>query len=105
VPILGICYGLQEIAYRLDKHNVVAGSHREYGHADLRAMKIDDHVDKLFQGLENDLKVWMSHGDKLSALPEGFHTIATTSNSPFAGVAHKTKPIYGIQFHPEVCTF
>jgi len=105
VPILGICYGLQEIAYRLDRNNVIAGTHREYGHADLQALNGDqNHVDKLFHGLEDELKVWMSHGDKLSALPEGFHTIAKTTNSPFAGVAHKTKPIYGIQFHPEVCT-
>jgi GMP synthase (glutamine-hydrolysing) len=48
------------------------------------------------------LKVWMSHGDKLAGLPVGFHTIAKTPNSPFAGIAHETKPIYGIQFHPEV---
>ncbi|PYI29387.1 GMP synthase [Aspergillus indologenus CBS 114.80] len=104
VPILGICYGLQEIAYRLDKSNVVAGTEREYGHADLNAKRLDSqgHVDKLFAGIEDDMLVWMSHGDKLAKLPEGFHTIATSANSPYAGIAHESKPIYGVQFHPEV---
>ncbi|OOF90783.1 hypothetical protein ASPCADRAFT_211740 [Aspergillus carbonarius ITEM 5010] len=104
VPILGICYGLQEIAYRLSKDNVSAGTAREYGHADLHAKRLDNqgHVDKLFAGLEGQIKVWMSHGDKLVKLPEGFHTIATTSNSEYAGIAHTSKPLYGVQFHPEV---
>ncbi|KAA8570611.1 hypothetical protein EYC84_000010 [Monilinia fructicola] len=103
VPILGICYGLQEIAYRISKDNVIAGTAREYGHADLKAKKIDNgHVDRLFEGLEDDVKVWMSHGDKLAALPEGFHTIATTQNSEYAAIAHGSKHIYGLQFHPEV---
>lgn len=102
VPILGICYGLQEIAYSLDKANVVAGTHREFGAADIKATRHSGHIDQLFKNLEDDLNVWMSHGDKLSALPVGFHTIAESKNSPFAGIAHETKPIYGIQFHPEV---
>ncbi|RAL05063.1 GMP synthase (glutamine-hydrolyzing) [Aspergillus ibericus CBS 121593] len=104
VPILGICYGLQEIAYRLGKDNVDAGTEREYGHAELHAKRLDDqgHVDKLFAGLEGQIRVWMSHGDKLVKLPEGFHIIATTSNSEYAGIAHQTKPLYGVQFHPEV---
>ena len=102
LPILGICYGLQEIAHRLHSDNVVAGTKSEYGHADLNAQRVNGHVDRLFQGLENNMKVWMSHGDKLAKLPEGFHTIASTSNSEYAAIAHKTQPIYGIQFHPEV---
>lgn len=106
VPILGICYGLQEIAWNFGK-NVLAGEKREYGHAYLKVDRHGDgeaggHVDKLFQGLEDDMEVWMSHGDKLSHLPDDFITVATTSNAPFAGMAHKTKPLYGIQFHPEV---
>jgi GMP synthase-like glutamine amidotransferase len=48
------------------------------------------------------MRVWMSHGDKLAKLPEGFHTIAITRNSEFAAIGHETKPIYAIQFHPEV---
>ncbi|KAL1975070.1 hypothetical protein VTN31DRAFT_3462 [Thermomyces dupontii] len=102
VPILGICYGMQEIAYRQDKSNVIAGIAREYGHADLVAKSINGHVDRLFEGLEGEMKVWMSHGDKLGKLPEGFHVIASTANSEYAAIAHETKPIYGIQFHPEV---
>ncbi|ATZ55421.1 Bcgua1 [Botrytis cinerea B05.10] len=103
VPILGICYGMQEIAYRISKDNVIAGTAREFGHADLKAKKIDNgRVDQLFAGLEDDVKVWMSHGDKLSALPDGFHTIATTANSEYAAIAHESQHIYGLQFHPEV---
>ncbi|KAJ5338386.1 NAD/GMP synthase [Penicillium brevicompactum] len=102
VPVLGICYGLQEIAHRLHADNVVAGTSREYGHADLKATRFGGHVDKLFDGLEDAMTVWMSHGDKLCNLPEGFHTIGETQNSEFAAIAHKSEPVYGIQFHPEV---
>lgn len=104
VPILGICYGLQELAWHFGK-NVSAGTKREYGHAALRLVKHDgqaEHVDELFKGLGDGLEVWMSHGDKLSSLPEGFVTIAETQNAPFAGVASLSKKYYGIQFHPEV---
>lgn len=95
VPILGICYGMQEIAYRCSSDNVVAGIAREYGHADLRAKRVNGHVDRLFEGLEDDMKVWMSHGDKLAKLPEGFHVVATTANSEYAAIAHGSKPVYG----------
>jgi len=104
VPILGICYGLQELAWRHGK-SVVAGTKREYGHATL---KVEKHggdqalVDRLFEGLEEDMVVWMSHGDKLSKIPDNFITVATSGNSPFAGIAHEQKEYYGIQFHPEV---
>lgn len=104
VPILGICYGLQEIAWNHGK-NVLAGEKREYGHAILdvkRHSGKQSHVDRLFHGLEHDTEVWMSHGDKLSHLPEKFVTIATTENAPFAGIAHEEKAYFGIQFHPEV---
>ena len=105
VPILGICYGLQEMAYQIHNENVVAGERREYGHASLKIERHagkEEHIDRLFQGLEDDLEVWMSHGDKLSKLPENFRPIASTKNSPFAGIASTTKPYFGIQFHPEV---
>ncbi|KAF2425510.1 GMP synthase subunit B [Tothia fuscella] len=110
VPILGICYGLQEMAYHFDDKNVSAGEKREYGHANIRVEKHgkgeESHIDKLFDGIEDDSQdwneVWMSHGDKLSTLPSKFVTIATTSNAPFAGIAASYGPFYGIQFHPEV---
>ncbi|KAK5735458.1 GMP synthase (glutamine-hydrolyzing) [Elasticomyces elasticus] len=104
VPILGICYGLQEIAWHHGK-NVLAGEVREYGHATLNINPSETqqaHVSNLFKGLENDMDVWMSHGDKLSRMPEGFVTVATTEDSPYAGIAHEQKELYGIQFHPEV---
>ncbi|TPX13874.1 uncharacterized protein E0L32_005818 [Thyridium curvatum] len=102
VPILGICYGLQEIAWRLSPENVIAGTEREYGHADLTPDRHGGDVDRLFDGIEGSMQVYMSHGDRLSQLPQGFCTIATTRNSPFAAIAHKEKAIYGIQAHPEV---
>ncbi|CAO1601482.1 GMP synthase (glutamine-hydrolyzing) [Xanthoria calcicola] len=105
VPILGVCYGLQEMAWQLDQHNVLAGEKREYGHAKLTCEQGEgsaSSVNVLFQDVPNGVDVWMSHGDKLSHLPESFSTIAATSNAPFAGIAHTSKPYYGIQFHPEV---
>ncbi|KAI9750868.1 MAG: U2 snRNP complex subunit [Chaenotheca gracillima] len=104
VPILGICYGMQEIAWHHGK-NVLAGEKREYGHATLKVERHagkEAHVDRLFEDLAGNMEVWMSHGDKLSHLPPSFHTIATTSNAPFAGIAHDSRHLYGIQFHPEV---
>ncbi|KAL8812272.1 MAG: hypothetical protein Q9200_001170 [Gallowayella weberi] len=105
VPILGICYGLQEIAWQHNQHNVLAGEKREYGHARLTLEQVEGKaslVNVLFQDVADGVDVWMSHGDKLSQLPESFSVIATTSNAPFAGIAHNSKPHYGIQFHPEV---
>ena len=104
IPLLGICYGLQEIAWHHGK-NVLAGEKREYGHARLTILRHEDkisHKNQLFRGLGDDLEVWMSHGDKLSHLPHSFFTIATTDNAPHAGIAHDSKPYFGIQFHPEV---
>ncbi|KAL9596762.1 MAG: hypothetical protein Q9219_005587 [cf. Caloplaca sp. 3 TL-2023] len=105
VPILGICYGLQEIAWQHDEQNVLAGEKREYGHARITFGRQDSEspcVNDLFQDIADNIDVWMSHGDKLSQLPKFFSTIARTSNAPFAGIAHNSKPYYGIQFHPEV---
>ena len=104
VPLLGICYGLQELAWHHGKQ-VVAGEKREYGHAQLTVKKHpnhDTHADRLLCDLGDSLVVWMSHGDKLSKLPPEWSTIATTENASFAGIAHNTKPYFGIQFHPEV---
>ena len=103
VPILGICYGLQEMAWQFGKNAGVArGENREYGHASLKVESHGGHMYELFKDLGSDLEVWMSHGDKLSNMPPGFVTVATTTNAPFAGIAHETSKYYGIQFHPEV---
>ena len=108
LPILGVCYGLHEIAWHQDKFNVVGSAKAEYGKATLGFSSPEDHTyqkSKLFEGFEEDTEkatVWMSHGDKLQKLPVGFTTIASTSSAEYAAVAHKDKQIYGIQFHPEV---
>lgn len=97
IPILGICYGLQLLAHMLGG-KVVPASEREYGRA---ALEVVD-ADSLFQGLPRRFQVWMSHGDRVEALPEGFHVLARTENAPMAAVAHEPRGIYGLQFHPEV---
>ncbi|OQE25323.1 hypothetical protein PENSTE_c006G02735 [Penicillium steckii] len=102
VPILGICYGCQEIAWRIDSKNVARGQAREYGHADVTVKKVNSHVDRLFAGVGDEMSAFMSHYDKLVSLPAGFVVIAATKNSEYAGVAHEEKPIFGVQFHPEL---
>ncbi|KAH0526200.1 hypothetical protein TsFJ059_009555 [Trichoderma semiorbis] len=102
VPILGICYGCQEIAWQSNSENVARGTAREYGHADVTIHKVDSHADRLFAGLGETMHAYMSHFDKLVRLPEGFVVVAKTANSEFAGIAHQTKPIFGVQFHPEL---
>ncbi|RKP23283.1 hypothetical protein SYNPS1DRAFT_18864, partial [Syncephalis pseudoplumigaleata] len=103
VPVLGICYGLQEIAWnhggKVDPHDK-----REYGHAVVNVVRHEDHpvANRLFEGVNASTKVWMSHGDQLSVLPEGFRIIGHTSTAPYAAIAHEEKLLYGIQFHPEV---
>jgi GMP synthase (glutamine-hydrolysing) len=97
VPVLGICYGVQLMGHFL--HGKVAGSQaREYGHGTLTIQK----PGKLFAGLPTKLRVWNSHGDKLTKLPPGFRAIGTTDNSPYAAIEDTKRNFYGIQFHPEV---
>ncbi|KAJ5817965.1 GMP synthase [Penicillium robsamsonii] len=102
VPILGICYGCQEIAWRIDSKNVARGETREYGHADVKITKVNSNVDRLFAGLGDEIPVFMSHYDKLVSLPTEFVVIGATKNSEYAGIAHEEKPIFGVQFHPEL---
>lgn len=99
IPILGICYGLQEIAWRNGK-GVVHCEKREYGHATLKILEKSQNL--LFDEIEQVQQVWMSHGDALSTLPNGFRVIAETSNSPYAAIIHENMNIFGLQFHPEV---
>ncbi|MDA0596807.1 MAG: glutamine-hydrolyzing GMP synthase [Chloroflexi bacterium] len=98
VPILGICYGMQLIAHQLGG-TVARGTEREYGHAVLHK---DGQDNILFDGLENEVPVWMSHGDKIEELPPGFKSMAYTENSPLAVMGNENGTYFGIQFHPEV---
>jgi GMP synthase (glutamine-hydrolysing) len=98
VPILGICYGMQLIAHQLGG-TVARGTEREYGHA---VVHKDGQDNILFNGLENEVPVWMSHGDKIEELPPGFKSMAYTENSPLAVMGNEDGTYFGIQFHPEV---
>jgi GMP synthase (glutamine-hydrolysing) len=97
LPVLGICYGAQLMANELGG-SVQPTPKREYGPA---TVTIGDE-DGLFTGLDKTQPVWMSHGDSITSLPEGFRATAQTDSSPFAGLADPSRHLYGIQFHPEV---
>lgn len=97
IPILGICYGMQ-VACRSQGSEVLAGEDREFG----LAMCGVDSDNSLFADIPAETRVWMSHGDQVENLSESFNTIARTETCPHAAVQHKTKKIYGLQFHPEV---
>ena len=111
VPLLGICYGMQTMAQQLGGQvsaaEMVNGmAKREFGYAEVRAhghtallKDIQDMVNDQGHGL---LKVWMSHGDKVSELPPGFKVMASTPSCPIAGMADEQRRFYGVQFHPEV---
>lgn len=97
VPVLGICYGLQLLAYQAGG-SVIPAERREYGRAEL----FIDRTDPLFEGVPSPTVVWMSHGDAISQLPEDYEPIAHTENAPYAAIRHQRLPIWGLQFHPEV---
>jgi GMP synthase (glutamine-hydrolysing) len=97
IPLLGICYGLQLMAVHFGGH-VDASARHEYGRAEIEAST--DHP--LFHDLDTQQVVWMSHRDRVDKLPKDFIGIASTSNSPIAAIAHRHKPLIGVQFHPEV---
>ena len=105
VPVLGICYGMQTMAEQLG--GAVQGSdEREFGYAQITLhghnafiKDTKDHVDHDGNGL---LDVWMSHGDKVTRMPEGFEVMASTPSCPIAGMVNEAKKFYGVQFHPEV---
>ncbi|MEI7511045.1 MAG: glutamine-hydrolyzing GMP synthase [Candidatus Peregrinibacteria bacterium] len=97
IPILGICYGHQIIARTLGG-KVEAGKVHEFGKADF----FPTGESKLFEHLPSSLSMWMSHGDQVTVLPEGFQTIGTTKDCGIAAMEHSEKRIFGVQFHPEV---
>jgi len=105
VPVLGICYGMQTMTEQLGG-KVETSNHREFGYAQIRARGhskllngIEDHLSAEGFGL---LDVWMSHGDRVVNLPEGFKLIASSEGAPIAGMANEDKGFYALQFHPEV---
>ncbi|MFZ9286414.1 MAG: glutamine-hydrolyzing GMP synthase, partial [Burkholderiaceae bacterium] len=105
VPVLGICYGMQTMAQQLGG-KVESGHKREFGYAEVRAR---GHT-TLLKGIEDFhtpeghgmLKVWMSHGDKVTEMPPGFKLMASTPSCPIAGMADEARRFYAVQFHPEV---
>ncbi len=97
IPVLGICYGLQLIAHK-NGGIVDKAARREFGRA---SITIEDSND-LFRGINLNSEVWMSHGDHLTKIPEGFEIIAYSQNSPICAIRSTEKKIWGVQFHPEV---
>src|SRR5690606_15742349 len=105
VPVLGICYGMQTMAVQLGG-KVEWSDHREFGYAEVRAHGHTRLLDAIedFRTIEGHgmLKVWMSHGDKVTALPPGFKLMASTPSCEIAGMADEARGYYAVQFHPEV---
>ncbi len=97
IPILGICYGMQIMSYTLEG-KVERAEQREYGKAELEVVEPKG----VFKDLGSQMNVWMSHGDHVLELPEGFVTAAKTDNTPNAAMANHERKFYGVQFHPEV---
>ena len=98
VPILGICYGMQLLA-DLFGGKLVASTHREYGRA---AFKVSGASTPLFKGFTQGSQVWMSHGDSIINLPDGFSVVGSSDSLATAAIANDERHIYGVQFHPEV---
>ena len=97
VPVLGVCYGMQLMCHTLGG-KVVPSDNREYG----KTLMTTSAVSPLIAGLPRESTVWMSHGDMVSAIPDGFATVASSANCPFAAIANEARRLYAIQFHPEV---
>ena len=96
-PVLGICYGMN-VLNRAFGGEVVRAARKEFGPADIRIMRFDP----LLALGGRSTRVWMSHGDQMTSIPDEFDTLAASDNSPYAAFRHRERPIYGLQFHPEV---
>lgn len=99
VPVLGICYGMQELAHVFGGR-VAPGLKREYGKASVS--RVAGCSSPLFEGLPEDFVMWMSHGDKLHEVPKGFKAVAGTSNADYVAIENISTRMWGLQFHPEV---
>ena len=100
LPVLGICYGMQSISRRLggDVQRGDSLGSREYGRAKIEIKQ----ADPFFEGIDSNAQVWMSHGDCVAAVPPDFITLASSDDCKYAAVRHKSAPLWGVQFHPEV---
>jgi len=100
VPILGICYGQQALCMALGG-KVEAGHHREFGRAQVKVQKLSALFEDVWE-LASEHQVWMSHGDRVTAIPPGFEVVGTSEGAPFAMIANEARRIWAVQFHPEV---
>ncbi len=101
IPVLGICYGQQTMVEQLGG-KVEEATHREFGRADIEIVEDSPLFEGFWQKGDCDDHVWMSHGDTVSALPDGFGVIAVSKHAPYAAIADESRKFYGVQFHPEV---
>ncbi|MHC9537340.1 glutamine-hydrolyzing GMP synthase [Dellaglioa sp. BT-FLS60] len=99
IPILGICYGMQLMAYCMPGGKVENANNKEYGKA---VIEVTDSEATLFKGLPTEQTVWMSHGDLVTEVPDGFTSVATSANCPISAMQNLDKNFYGLQFHTEV---
>ena len=104
-PILGICYGMQAMVHQLGGQVLAQAAHSEFGYASVKLVADIELFDTLHDSVQSGssvLDVWMSHGDRVEAMPEGFELVGTSENAPMAIIADSQRHRYGIQFHPEV---
>jgi GMP synthase (glutamine-hydrolysing) len=98
IPVIAICYGQQLLVSHFGGR-VEPAEEREYGRSILH---VEERADPLFEGVPEESVVWMSHGDLVVSIPESFRVLGTSENSPYAAIGHVERPVYGLQFHPEV---
>mmetsp|Transcript_18871 Transcript_18871/g.27915 ORF Transcript_18871/g.27915 Transcript_18871/m.27915 type:complete len:540 (-) Transcript_18871:67-1686(-) len=101
IPVLGICYGMQELAHALGG-SVTPGLKHEYGKSLVKTLNGEASSSPLLEGLGAEFTMWMSHGDKLNGLPDGFHAVANTDNAEYVIIENLERRMWGLQFHPEV---